>query len=235
MNIITNLFKSSLGRKFIMGATGVALFGFVIGHLLGNLQVFLGAETINRYGALLKSNMELLWGARIGLLVCIGLHIWMAILLSGDNEAARPVQYANPIPPGASFASRTMLMSGLIVLFFILYHLLHFTVQADSVNMTDKKFYEMVDSQGRHDVYTMIVVGFRQPLVSLFYVIAVGLLSLHLSHGLAALFSSLGLKTKAWEPTIEKFAKIFGVLIFVGYISIPIAVLAGWVGKEVAR
>lgn len=235
MNIITNLFTSSLGRKFIMGLTGLALFGFVIGHLLGNLQIFAGAETINAYGALLKSNMELLWGARIGLLVCIGLHIWMAVSLAADNQAARPVQYANDTSGESSLASRTMLISGLIIFFFILYHLLHFTVQVDWVNGTGKDFHDMVDSKGRHDVYTMLIVGFRHPLVSFFYLVAVGLLSVHLSHGIAALFSSLGLKTKAWEGTIETFSKVVALLILIGYASIPLAVMFGIVGKEVAR
>lgn len=235
MNIITNLFTSSLGRKFIMGATGLALFGFVIGHLVGNLQIFLGAEVINRYGALLQSNTELLWGARIGLIVCVGLHIWMAVTLSSENKAARPVQYADPKPPDTTLASRTMLISGLIIFFFILYHLLHFTVKIDWLNGTGRNFHDMVDAQGRHDVYTMMVVGFRHPLVVLFYLVAVGLLSLHLGHGIAAMFQSLGLKTEAWESTIEKVSKVTAVLIFVGYVSIPLAVLVGIVGSEVAR
>lgn len=235
MNLITNLFSSSLGRKFVMAATGVALFGFVVGHLLGNLQVFLGPETINNYGALLKSNMELLWGARIGLLVCIALHIWMAISLSAENRAARPVRYAIDEPAEASLASKTMLISGLIIFFFILYHLLHFTVQVDWLNGTGKDFHEFVDEKGRHDVYSMLVIGFRHPLVTLCYLVAIGLLCMHLSHGVAAMFSSLGLKTKPWEATIEKFSKVAAVLIFVGYASIPLAVLVGIIGKEVAK
>src|SRR5437870_3550736 len=111
MNIFTRLFNSSLGKKYIMAGTGFALFGFVIAHLLGNLQIFLGPEAINRYGHFLQTNLELVWPARIGLLVMIGLHIWSAIKLSAENRAARPVQYAEWNPTTASYASRTMLMS----------------------------------------------------------------------------------------------------------------------------
>src|SRR6185295_11831912 len=111
MNSVAGLFKSSLGRMFLMAVSGAALFGFVIAHLAGNLQIFLGPEAINRYGHFLQSNMEIIWPARIGLLVLVGLHIWSAITLSAENKKARPVGYAgDPAPQAASFASRTMLM-----------------------------------------------------------------------------------------------------------------------------
>src|ERR1700743_1542248 len=112
----TNLFKSSLGKKFIMPVPGMWLFLFVVLHLIGNLQVFLGPEALNRYGNLLQTNVELLWPARIGLLVIVALHIWSAIKLSAENKAARPKAYAHCEVVAASYASRTMLMSGLIIL-----------------------------------------------------------------------------------------------------------------------
>jgi succinate dehydrogenase / fumarate reductase cytochrome b subunit len=133
MNIIKRIFQSSLGKKYIMAVTGFFLFFFVIGHMVGNLQVFLGAEAINRYGHFLQSNPELIWPARIGLLFLVGLHIWSAVVLSAENKAARPVSYAVYKPLGSSYASRTMLMSGLIVFFFIIYHLLHYTAQVKSI------------------------------------------------------------------------------------------------------
>src|ERR1700752_5294542 len=111
MNAIKSIFHSSLGKKYLMAVTGFFLFLFVVAHLVGNLQVFLGPEAINRYGYFLQSNVELLWPARIFLLAMIGLHIWSAIKLSVENKAARPVPYANWNPTTASYASRTMLMS----------------------------------------------------------------------------------------------------------------------------
>jgi succinate dehydrogenase / fumarate reductase cytochrome b subunit len=232
---IANIFSSSIGKKFIMAITGMALFLFVVLHLVGNLQVFLGPEAINRYGDFLQTNKELLWPARIGLLIIVGLHIWSAVKLSAENKAARPQEYAHHEIVAASYASRTMLMSGLIILAFIIYHLLHFTVQVPAVNLVDSDFSGLHDTEGRHDVYAMMVIGFSNPLVCLFYIVGQFLLFMHLGHGLGAMFQSLGWKSPAYTPLITKFAKVVSWLVFVGYISIPIAVLLGFIGKEFAR
>src|SRR5438045_8962224 len=111
MNIVANIFASSLGKKFIMALSGLILFAFVVAHLAGNLQIFLGPETLNRYGHFLQSNPELIWPARIVLLVMIGLHLWSAIKLTAENRAARPAPYAHYEVVAASYASRTMFMS----------------------------------------------------------------------------------------------------------------------------
>src|SRR5580765_4604792 len=115
MNIVSNIFSSSLGKKYIMAVTGLVMFLFVVGHLAGNLQIFLGPEAINRYGHFLQSNPELIWPARLFLLLMIALHIWSAIRLSAENKAARPIGYGECKPVGSSYASRTMLMSGIII------------------------------------------------------------------------------------------------------------------------
>jgi len=234
MSIIVNLFRSSLGKKFIMAVSGCAMFLFVVAHLLGNLQIFLGPEAINRYGHFLQTNKEILWPARLGLLAMIVLHIWSAVKLSSENRAARPVPYANWNPTVASYASRTMLMSGLIIAAFIIYHLLHFTVQTKAINFTGQDFVGFHDAKDRHDVHRMMVVGFSQPLVSGFYVVAVGLLCLHLSHGASAMFQSVGFRNPVYGPLVDRFARIAAWLIFLGYISIPIAVLCG-LGKEALK
>ena len=234
MNIVTRIFDSSLGKKYIMAATGFAMVGFVIAHLIGNLQIFLGPESINRYGHFLQSNLELIWPARIILLVMILLHIWAAIKLSAENKAARPVAYAEWNPTAASYASRTMLMSGLIIFCFIVYHLLHFTVQIPGINFTNTDFRMLHDAKERHDVFAMMVLGFQQPLVSLFYIVGIALLALHLSHGVSAMFQSLGWKKKSYAGILDGAAKAISIFIFVGYISIPIAILLGY-GKEVLK
>src|SRR6266581_550066 len=135
MNIVSNIFSSSLGKKYIMAVTGFVMFLFVIGHLAGNLQIFLGAEAINRYGHFLQSNPELIWPARLFLLAMLALHIWSATKLSLENNAARPVGYAIYQPVASTCASRTMLMSGIIVFVFIVYHLLHYTAQVEYLNL----------------------------------------------------------------------------------------------------
>jgi succinate dehydrogenase / fumarate reductase cytochrome b subunit len=236
MNLITNIFKSSLGRKYIMAVTGFVMFGFVVGHLVGNLQIFLGQEAINRYGHFLQSNVELLWPVRIGLLLMLALHVWSAATLSRENKAARPVAYTEYRPIGSSYASRTMLMSGLIILAFIIYHLLHYTVQVKFVNMTGQDFTDKVfiDGKGRHDIYKMMLVGFGSYPVSLFYLVAIGLLCLHLSHGISSMFQSLGWKNAACGPILDRLARWIAVLIFLGYASIPIGILLGFV-KEVLK
>lgn len=234
MKIITNVFGSSLGKKYIMAVTGFFLFAFVAGHLVGNLQIFLGPEAINRYGHFLQSNVELLWPVRIGLLTIVGLHIWSAIKLSLENKAARPVPYAEYKALGSTYASRTMLVGGLIVLAFIVYHLLHFTVRVKAINLTGQSFLDIPhDMENRYDVFRMMVLGFSNIWVVLFYVVGVGLLCLHLSHGASSMFQSIGWKNSAYRPFLDKGAKIVAVLIFLGYISIPVAIQAGY-GKNIA-
>jgi succinate dehydrogenase / fumarate reductase cytochrome b subunit len=164
------------------------------------------------------------------------LHIWAAIKLSSENKAARPVGYAEWNPVGSTYASRTMLMSGLIVFVFIIYHLLHFTLQNQAVNfLSDPQlanFKHLEDPAKRHDIFSMMVAGFSNIWVSGFYVLGIALLCLHLSHGVSAMFQSIGWKNRTYGPILDKGSRILAGLIFVGYISIPIAVLCGYGGKE---
>jgi succinate dehydrogenase / fumarate reductase, cytochrome b subunit len=230
MQPFKSLFRSTLGKKYIMALTGIGLFIFVVGHLLGNLQIFLGPEALNRYASFLKSNAEFLWLARGGLLLLVGLHIWSAIQLTLENRAARPIAYGgNPKPVAASYASRTMIMSGVILASFVVYHLLHFTLFVTPINLTGHDFGALHDPQtGKHDVFRMMVLGFSNGWVSLFYIVSIGLLCMHLRHGLTAMFSSLGLKAPHFSGAIEKFAAIAAWGIFLGYISIPLAVFLGY-------
>ena len=214
-----------------MAGSGSVLFLFVIGHLAGNLQFFLGPEAINRYGDFLQSNPELIWPARLFLLLMVGVHIWAAGKLSLENRAARPVGYAQYQPVGSSYASRTMLMSGAIIFVFVVYHLLHFTVQVQYVNLTGRNFFDFIDPAKRHDIFKMLVVGFNNGWVSGFYVLGMALLCLHLSHGASSMFQSIGWRNRTYGPILDKLARVVAVLIFVGYTSIPVAILAGY-GKE---
>src|ERR1700744_4530838 len=219
-----NLFSSTLGKKYLMAATGFLMILFVIAHMVGNLQYFLGPESINRYGDFLQTNVELLWPARIGLLIIIFVHIWAAITLTAANRAARPVAYQSWQPTAASYASRTMMMSGLIILAFIIYHIMHFTVMVESINLTGKNFVPLKDSFGRHDIYTMMTIGFSNGWVCLFYLVGVGLLCFHLSHGASAMWQSMGWKKRSYGPFLDRLAIVGSILLFAGYASIPVSI-----------
>jgi succinate dehydrogenase / fumarate reductase cytochrome b subunit len=228
MKLFTSLFTSSLGKKYLMAGTGFLLFLFVLAHLAGNLQVFLGPEAINRYGHFLQSNVELLWPARIVLLLLVGVHLWSATALTLENRAARPQGYARYVALGSTYASRHMLMSGLIILAFVIYHLLHYTVQVKAVNLTGRDFTQLVDEEKRHDVFRMMVLGFSNGWVSAFYLLGIGLLCLHLSHGASSMFQSLGWRTDSYRPALDTAARVVAVLVFAGYASIPVAILLGY-------
>jgi len=217
-----------------MAITGGALFVFVIGHLLGNLQVFGRPEQINAYAHFLKSKPGMVWVARLGLLACVGLHIAAAVALSAGNQAARPEGYANRTTYGSTLASRTMILSGLVIAAFVLYHLAHFTVLLPGVNGRGdfRKLTTVLHGETVPDVYAMMILAFQVWWVVWFYLIAQALLFLHLGHGLAAMFQSLGLRNHVWWPRITKFAQVASLTIFLGYASIPLAIFLRVVGYE---
>jgi len=223
LNPLVSFFSTSIGRKWIVGLTGIALVGFVTGHMLGNLQIFLGPEAINKYAAALKSLGELLWAIRLGLLGIVLAHIYFTIQLTRENRAARPVKYAVSGYRASTRASRTMIVSGLILLCFIVFHLLHFTAQK-----IDPSFADLHDAQGRHDVYRMMILGFKNLWASGFYIVGMFLLCQHLSHGIVSFPQTLGFKSKNLEGFWKKLGPAWAWALFVGYVSIPVAVLAGY-------
>jgi succinate dehydrogenase / fumarate reductase, cytochrome b subunit len=222
--LLLRFWRSSIGKKYVMAITGLGLFIFVIGHMLGNLQVFFGPDVINEYAEILKSTPALLWPVRTGLLLIAILHIIAALQLAAANRRARPVGYTNRKIIASSFANRTILVSGLILLAFIIFHLSHFTI-----GLVNPEYLDFRDSLGRQDVYRMMVTGFKNPLISFFYIVSMGMLMLHLSHGVSSTFQSLGLRSKRVFGFLDKFARISALVIFLGNCSIPLAILAGWV------
>ena len=224
MNLFSRIWNSSLGKKYIMALTGAALFLFVIGHLLGNLQVFGPPEMINSYAHFLKSTPELLWGARLGLLACVALHIASAVTLSAQNKEARPEQYAGKAAYGSTVQSRYMLVSGLVIAAFVVYHLAHFTALLPGINGVGdfRKLTTTLHGETVPDVYATMVLGFQVWWVVLFYLVAQAMLFLHLGHGVAAMFQSLGFRNHVWWPRIQMLAKVASIAIFVGYAAIAV-------------
>lgn len=225
MNTFSFFYHSSIGRKIIVALTGVILILFVVGHLLGNLQIFLGPEWINAYSQHLRDLGPLLWLVRIILLATVITHIWFTILLAIENRRARPQSYKKKEHVKATWASRHMVVSGLVVLAFIIFHLLHFTARKFNPQFPLLK----LDPLNRYDVYSMMVYGFQNVYVSSFYIVGLFLLTLHLTHGSSSFFQSLGLNDKKLAPRLAWAGRIFAWLIFIGYASIPVAVLLGFI------
>ncbi|MFT5104427.1 MAG: succinate dehydrogenase / fumarate reductase cytochrome b subunit [Verrucomicrobiales bacterium] len=225
---VVAFYASSIGKKLIVAVTGIALLGFLFGHMVGNLKIFLGPEKLNGYAAWLHSMPGLLWGARIGLISAFGLHIVTTITLVIQNRAARDTRYEHEKTVQAPGSSRIMMISGSIILAFVVFHILHFTVGVASGYYDPSGDYFLPD--GHHDVYKMVVHSFSQvPAISLFYILSMALLCSHLSHGVASVFQTLGLRTERSWPLIRAFGYAYAALIFFGNISIPIAAMAGWI------
>jgi succinate dehydrogenase / fumarate reductase, cytochrome b subunit len=222
---ISEFCHSSVGRKMIVAVTGVVLILFVIGHLLGNLQIFIGPDWINGYSQHLHDLGPILWMIRAFLLTSVILHIYFTILLAIENRRARPEAYRNRNYVKASWASRHMVVSGLIVLAFIVYHLAHFTFRT-----TDARFALLKpDALGHYDIFSMMVYGFQNVYVSAFYILGLFLLTLHLTHGSSSFFQSLGFNDQRLAPKLALGGRIFAWLLFAGYASIPTAVLIGFI------
>lgn len=224
--MILTIYKSSIGKKWIVALTGLVLVAYVFGHLAGNLQIFFGHEPINRYAAFLHSLGPILYGIRAFLAACFVLHIVTTIKLAQENRAARPAGYAVKTSVQSKAATKTMVISGLIVLSFVVYHLLHFTTR--NVDAAAAQQWALADDAGRNHVYNMVVVGFQNPLISGFYILGVFLLSMHLSHGFSSVLQTLGLNSKGLLGPIARGGQILAWLVFAGYAIIPAASLAGF-------
>ena len=221
--------RTSIGRKWVVSLSGLFLIGFVVVHMAGNLQMFSPtADAINRYAHLLKSNGLLLWAFRLALLTAAAAHIWAALSLARENRAAKPLNYAvagRKSRLHVTLASVTMVISGTVILAFVVFHLLHFTAQV--VDRSYATMETMVDGKTVHDVHRMVVSGFSRPLISGFYLLAMGLLFFHLRHGAASLCQTLGIRDRKLAKAIDAGSWILAVVLFLGFSSIPLAVLLG--------
>lgn len=215
-------YHSSIGKKNVVAATAVVLVAYVVGHLIGNLQIYLGANQINTYAALLHSMGPLLWLIRAFLLAALVLHLVAALQLAAENRAARPTGYAQTRHQTSNWASRTMRASGLVVLFFIIFHLLHFTAQ-----VIHPEYRELRDSLGRPDVYRMVITGFQNPLVAGFYIVGILLLTAHLTHGLWSATQTFGINNRKVSRALSWGGALAAWAVAVGYVSIPASVLLG--------
>lgn len=209
--------RSTLGRKVIMAVTGLVLVGFVTGHVAGNLLVFKGPAALNAWSAFLKSSAPVLWTVRVGLLVAVGLHIWAALTLIRLNQVSRPVGYAKLVPQASTLSSRLMRVGGIFLLGFIVFHLLHLTTG------TIHPGYIFSHT----DVYGNVVSSFQVPWVALVYILAMLALMAHLLHGIWSFFQTMGWNHPRFDPVRRIFATVLALIISLGFIAIPAAILGG--------
>lgn len=222
MSRIRTFYRSSLGKKAVMAVTGFVLFGFVVGHMLGNLHLYQGAAKMNEYAVFLRefgepllSHGQALWAVRIILLTSVTLHIGAAVQLARENHRARPVGYRVTKRIQTSYASRTMIWSGPILALFVVYHILHLTTGT------------VHHAFNPDDVYRNVVTGFSVWYVSAFYMAAMGALGLHMIHGVWSLFQSLGVNGTRWNHLLRDLAAMATAAVVAGNLSFPISVLLG--------
>jgi succinate dehydrogenase / fumarate reductase cytochrome b subunit len=225
MGWLVDFWQSSIGGKVTMAITGSLLFLFVVAHLLGNLQLLSGPQAINDYARFLHERPALLWTARIGLLVVFALHVATGFRLAGENRRARPVAYARPATVQATFASRSMVFSGLSLLAFVVYHLLHFTFGV--TNPGD--FARRAAHFDGNDVHAMVAASFGHPGIALAYVAFQSLLFLHLAHGLQSFCQTLGLSHPRYTPSVQKASWVLAGLVAGGNIALALSVQIGLV------
>ena len=228
MNALTRsaaaYWNSSIGKKLVVALTGLAMVLFLAGHLTGNMLIYAGKEAFDEYARFLHEagHGALIWVARLGLLVVLVLHVWATILLTRENKAARQ-QYEFQATIQASKSSRIMIWSGLTVLAFIVFHILHFTVRTNS----------HLAAIAKESPYEMVIAGFSggflQVLVVLFYVVAMTLLCSHISHGVASMFQTLGFRSKKTAGLIRSISLGYAAVIWLGFVSIPVAIMLGLV------
>jgi succinate dehydrogenase / fumarate reductase cytochrome b subunit len=214
---VARFYESTIGKKAIMAVTGLILFGFLIAHMLGNLQIFLGPAVMNHYAETLHGNPPLLWSVRIVLLVSVVLHIWASVSLWSLKKEARPVAYVKHTSVSSSWASRSMMVSGPIVAAFVIFHLLHLTTGTIPLPFIPLHAFEN------------LVTGFTVIPIAIAYIVAMVLIGFHLSHGIWSMFQSMGFSHPRYTPMIKTFAAIFSWILIAGFISVPIAVLTGLV------
>ncbi len=229
MSWLSRFLRSTIGQKLVMALSGLALVGFVVAHMIGNLQIFLGPEALNSYAALLQGNKGLLWVARFGLLGAVGAHIWSAFKLTISARGARPVSYKKRSWFEERYAVRTMRVGGIILLVFIVYHLLHFTIGAAH---SDVRHCTVIDDVFTCFAYENVVQGFKGTVgfgIGVFYCIAQIFLGLHLTHGVWSMSRTLGQGNPRFDGLARNSAAAIGLIITIGNCSIPVAVMAGLV------
>ncbi len=220
---LIRLFRTSIGSKLMMALSGLLLILFIAGHMLGNMTLYQGPDALNGYAAWLQGH-PLLWVFRLAMLLLFGVHVYTGLRLAQENRAARQPRYQRQPSLQVGLAGRTMALSGLVVLGFVIYHLLHLTL-----GVIDPRHWQLHDSLGRADVYARVVLGFQNPWMAGSYVLALLLLGLHLNHAIGSLFQTLGFNHESYDTLLKVGAALVSVLLVLGFASVPISIQLGLV------
>ena len=213
---------STVGRKILMAITGQMMILFVVIHVLGNTTIYFG--TLNAYAAALHALPFLLWATRLFMFSMLCLHIWLGIVITLENRKAKPQTYSVTNHLSATFAGKNMIWTGTLIAAFLVYHLLHFTVQ---VLMPQSSALRNPDALGRPDVFMMVVQSFRLASIAAVYVLSVAALLLHLMHGIQSSFQTWGANNDRTMPFVRGGGTLTAVLLFLGYAAIPAVIVAG--------
>ena len=214
----SSAWNSTLGLKVIMAVTGLGMVGFLLQHMAGHLQVFAGQDAYNSYAAFMQGLGGIKWGARLGLVAIIGIHIACAVKLTARNMAARPDRYAALKAQRSTPWGRSMILTGWVVVAFLLFHIAHFTLEVVA-------YEDLTDSLGRRDIYTNFVKSFQNPAITISYLLSVVAVSLHLSHAVSSMFRTLGLATGRFKEPLQKVGPAIAVVTGLGFAAVPIACL----------
>lgn len=223
----------SILKKLLMAFSGLVMLGFVFIHMLGNLQMFEGPDAINDYAHFLKTlPAAILWGFRSVLILSLIVHVWMAILITRENRAARPQNYLKTARVRATLASRTMGISGSLILFFIVFHILHFTTRVLFKEYQTEHYYTLVNDHIVFNVYQMIVNSFSHGWLVAVYMISMAFLCLHLTHAFWSMFQTLGWVNDKVRPFLKRVSLAYGLIIFIGFTAIPVGVITGYLAPD---
>ncbi len=222
MQRLINFLLSPIGGKIVMALSGAMIILFLMGHVLGNLLIFSSQNSLNTYAYWLQ-NSPMLWVFRLTMLLLLMLHSLLAIRLFFQNKSARPVQYAVDSDLQLTLSAKTMIVSGLVIFVFIVFHIIHLTL-----GWLPSTSFEVPVGEKMIDVYSNVIRGFQQPGITLFYIFSLLVIGLHLHHAFKSLFQTLGFHHQNFHQALDLLAPVVIILLTLAFISIPVAVWFGF-------